>query len=51
MVQDIYIIDDKGQLIKQCAEIFKYEEFKFHTINSIDLDIALKNRKKFFSLW
>ena len=43
MIQDIYIIDDKGQLIEQCKEIFKNEDFKFYTINCIDLDVALKN--------
>ena len=43
MVQDIYIIDDKGQLIEQCKEIFQKEDFKFNTINCNNLDVALKN--------
>ena len=43
MVQDIYIIDDKGQLINQCKEIFQTEEYQFNTINCNELEIALKN--------
>ena len=43
MVQDIYIIDDNGQLIEQCKEIFKEEDYKFNTINCKDLDVALNN--------
>ena len=43
MVQDIYIIDDKGQFIEQCKEIFKDEKYKFNTIHCKDLEVALNN--------
>ena len=45
MSQNIYILDNKNTLIKDMQEIFKDEkrEFKFLSVNSKDLDIALKN--------
>lgn len=45
MEQDIYIIDNKNTLLRDMHQIFSEErrEFNFLSINSKDLDTALKN--------
>lgn len=44
MAQDIYIIDDKQELIGELKEMFKEEvEYKFRTVNTSNVEIALKN--------
>lgn len=44
MIQEIYIVDDKKEFIVQCKEIFKNEEeYKFISVNSHELDVALNN--------
>jgi diguanylate cyclase (GGDEF)-like protein len=44
MLQDIYIIDDKAELIEQLKKIFKDEnDYNFVSVSSNNLDIVLKN--------
>jgi len=44
MAQDIYIIDDKQELIDELREIFKEEiEYKFRSVSTSNIEIALKN--------
>ena len=45
MVQEIYIIDDNNELENKLNESFKREsdEYKFRTINTNELEVALRN--------
>ena len=45
MVQEIYIIDNKKELINKLIEIFaeKKEEYTFKAVNTLELSIALRN--------
>lgn len=44
MVQEIYIIDDKAELITQLEKVFKNEkDYHFVSVKSDELDIVLKN--------
>ncbi len=44
MVQEIYIIDDNTDLIKMLKELFQKEkQYKFKSVKTQDIDIALKN--------
>ena len=43
MAKDIFIIDDKKELINTLRELFKEEEYDFKTVSTEDLEIALKN--------
>ena len=44
MVQEIYIIDDDNQLITDIQKMFENEkEYKFTSVKTRDIDIALKN--------
>lgn len=44
MVQEIYIIDDDNKLITDIKEMFEKEkEYKFTSVKTEDIDIALKN--------
>lgn len=51
MLQEIYIIDDSAELIKQCKTLLKDEKefrYKFKNIKTEDLDLALKNIPSLF---
>lgn len=44
MLQDIYIIDDKSELVNELKEIFVNEEkFNFVSVPSYEIDLVLKN--------
>jgi diguanylate cyclase (GGDEF)-like protein len=44
MVQEVYIIDDKKELIENLKQVFKDEsEFKFKTVGTNNLEEALRN--------
>lgn len=44
MAQDIYIIDNKKELIVKLKEIFKSDkEYKFKTVNTLNIEEALRN--------
>lgn len=44
MIQDIFIIDEKSDILEHIREKFKYESsFRFSNIKTNELDIALKN--------
>lgn len=44
MVQEIYIIDDDNKLIEEIKKMFEKEkEYKFKSVKTKDIDIALKN--------
>ena len=45
MSQDIYIIEDRPELIEECREIFQHEkkEFKFRPITTQEVEVALRN--------
>jgi len=44
MIQEIYIIDENESLIESLKEMFKRDKgYKFKTVDTKDLDIALKN--------
>lgn len=44
MIQEIYIIDDKKEIISQLQNIFKQEkEYKFKRVVTEDINIALRN--------
>ncbi len=44
MLQEVYIIDDKAELINKVQEIFKNErEYHFVSVKATDMEIALEN--------
>ena len=44
MIQEVYIIDDKTELINKVQEIFKNEkEYHFISVKAADMEIALEN--------
>ena len=44
MVQEIYIIDDNVELVKELTTLFEHEkEYKFKSVKTEDIDLALKN--------
>ena len=46
MIQEIYIIDDDDSSIFIFRELFKEDkEYKFISVKTQDIDIALKDRK------
>ena len=44
MIHDIYIIDDKNELISTLRKLFmEKDEYRFINIKNTELDVALKN--------
>ncbi|MGN1299526.1 MAG: diguanylate cyclase domain-containing protein [Candidatus Scatovivens sp.] len=43
MAKDIFIIDDKKELIVVLRELFKNQDYEFKTVSTDELEIALKN--------
>ena len=43
MAKDIFIIDDKKELIVTLKDLFKEQDYEFETVSTNDLEIALQN--------